>query len=256
MKNIYNKKKFNFLNIRYFYKYVIFSFFFFCLIFFTYNEFKHKERLLNLIQVFSDKFDYNFKVYKINNLERVDKVKISEIMNRYLNQSIFLLPLNIISENLHNMKWVKDISLKTNLKNKISIDVTEYKPIGLYAFNNQFFYFSAEGKIIDQLNKKINENFIVFYGNQSLKKADNFLNTIMKIKQTDLIKIKEAYFINDRRWNIRLDNNLLVYLSEKNIETSVMNYIKLMNILKKTEITSIKSIDLRNNQKAIISLKN
>ena len=256
MKNIYNKKKFNFLNIRYFYKYVIFSFFFFCLIFFTYNQLKHKERLLNLIQVFSDKFDYNFKVYKINNLERVDKVKISEIMSRYLNQSIFLLPLNIISENLHNMKWVKDIGLKTNLKNNISIDVTEYKPIGLYAFNNQFFYFSAEGKIIDRLNKKINENFIVFYGNQSLKKADNFLNTIMKIKQTDLIKIKEAYFINDRRWNIRLDNNLLVYLSEKNIETSVMNYIKLVNILKKTEITSIKSIDLRNNQKAIISLKN
>lgn len=255
MSQFYNKKKLNFLYFRFVLKYFILIFFFFCLVFFIYNELKNKERIHNLIQIFSNKFDYNFKVYKINTLERVDKVKISEIMNQYIGESIFLIPLNIISENLHNLKWIKNINLTTNLKNHIYIEIVEYKSIGLYAFNDRLFYFSNKGKIIDQLNKKNNESFIVFYGNQSLKKADNFLNKIDKINQTDIFKIKEAHFINNRRWNVKLDNDLLLYLSEKNIETSIINYIKLLDSLKESEINSIRSIDLRNDKKAIISFK-
>ena len=256
MTNIYNKKKFNFLNFRIFLKYFISIFFFLFFLFFIYNELKNKERTHNFIQIFSDKFDYNFNAYNINTLKRVDLIKISEIVNQYLDQSIFLVPLNIISYNIHNIKWVKNINLTTNLKNHISIEILEYQPIGLYVFNDQFFYFSNEGKIIDKFTKKNYEKFIVFYGNQSLKKADNFLHIINKIKQNELLKIKKAYYINYRRWNVKLDNGLLLYLPEKNIETSLVNYIKLLNKLKESEIVSIKSIDLRNEKKAIINLKN
>ena len=255
MHQLYNKKKSNFINFRFFLKYFILFFFFFCLVFFIYYELKNKERTHNLIQIFSNKFDYNFKVYKTNTLERVNKVKISEIMNQYIGESIFLVPLNIISENLHNLNWIKNINLTTNLKNQIYVEIVEYKSIGIYAFNDRLFYFSNKGKIIDQLNKKNNESFIVFYGNQSLKKADNFLNKIDKIDQTDILKIKEAHFINNRRWNVKLDNDLLLYLSEKDIETSIINYIQLLDSLKELEINSIRSIDLRNDKKAIISFK-
>ena len=251
----YNKKKLNFFNVRIFLKYFIIIFFFFCLLFFIYNELKNKESTRYLIQVFSDKFDYNYKDYKINILKRTDLVKVSEIMKRYLDQSIFLIPLDVISEDLHHMNWVKSVDLTTNLKNQLSIEIIEHKPIGLYLFNKQLFYFSKEGKIIDQFNKKINDIFIVFHGNKSLKKADNFLNIKQNNKQIDLLKIKEAYYINGRRWNVKLDNDLILFLSEKNIENSFLNYIKLLNKLKKSEIISIKSIDLRNDNKAIVSLK-
>jgi cell division protein FtsQ len=256
MTNIYNKKNFNFLIFRVFLKYFILIISFLFLLFFIHNELKNKERIHKFIQIFSDKFNYNFNVYKVNTLKRVDIAIISEIMDQYLDQSIYLIPLNIISENIKNNKWVKNIDLTTNLKNEISVNILEYQPVGIYMFNDKFFYFSNQGKIIDQLSKKNHEKFIIFYGNQSLKKADNFLNLISKIKQNHLFKIKEAYYLNDRRWNVKLDNGLLLYLSEKNIETSLINYIKILNKLKKSEIASIKSIDLRNQKKAIISLKN
>ncbi len=48
---------------------------------------------------------------------------------------------------------------------------------------------------------------------------------------------------------------MIVFLSEKNIETSLINYINLIKELKENEIFSIKSIDLRNNKKAIINFK-
>ena len=255
MKNAYNKKKINLHSIKYFLKYLILILIFMSLFFFIYNELKNKTTGKNLIQLFSNKFDYNYKSYQINTLKRVDVVKISEIMYSYLDQSIFLIPLNLISENLHSMKWVKDVDLSTNLKNHISIEVVEYKPIGLYFFNEQLFYFSEDGKIIDKLNKKINENFIIFYGNQSLKKANNFINIIKKIKQIDLLQIKEAYYINNRRWDVKLRKDLLLHLPEKNIENSFINYFKLLHKFKDFEIAAIKSIDLRNKKKAIIRLK-
>ena len=135
----------------------------------------------------------------------------------------------------------------------IKLDIVEYKPIGLYFFNNQLFYFSKEGKIIDKYIENKNEKFIKFYGNQSLKKASDFLNNLNNFNELPIIK--EAYFIKQRRWDIKLDNEILINLSEKNIAESIKNYIKLIKKFNDSEIISIKSIDLRNNEKAIINFR-
>ena len=52
-----------------------------------------------------------------------------------------------------------------------------------------------------------------------------------------------------------MQNNILLMLSEKNIEESILNYIKLIKKFNNSEIASIKSIDLRNSEKVIISFK-
>ena len=67
--------------------------------------------------------------------------------------------------------------------------------------------------------------------------------------------IKEAYYINERRWNIKLHNNILLNLSEINIEESLKNYTKLIKKFNSSDFVKIKSIDLRNSKKAIISFK-
>ena len=67
--------------------------------------------------------------------------------------------------------------------------------------------------------------------------------------------IKEAYYINERRWDVRLRNNIVLNLSEINIEDSLKNYIKLIKKFKNSDIITIKSIDLRDSEKAIMSFK-
>ena len=67
--------------------------------------------------------------------------------------------------------------------------------------------------------------------------------------------IKEGYYINERRWDVRLHNNILLNLSEINIEDSLKNYMKLIKKFNNSDIIKIKSIDLRDREKAIISFK-
>ena len=81
------------------------------------------------------------------------------------------------------------------------------------------------------------------------------LEIINNLNHLDLTSIEEAYYINERRWNLKFTNQIIVYLSEKNIETSLINYIKLIKELKESEILSIKTIDLRNNRKALINFE-
>jgi len=255
MNSNFNKKKINFFPSPKVIKYLIIFVFFSLIFIFIYNELKNKERFNNIIQNISEKFNYQFSNYEINILNRVDKIEVLKIINEYLDQSIFLIPLNDISNSLHDLNWVKGVNLSTNLKNKINIEIFEYIPIGLFFYNNQLFYFSREGKIIEKHTEKINENFIIFYGIQVLKKANDFLISLGKLEDKDILSIKEAYYINERRWDIRLHNNILINLSEKNIEQSINNYIKLIEKFNDSEISSIKNIDLRNNEKAIISFK-
>ena len=175
-------------------------------------------------------------------------------MNKYFGKSIFLIPLKNLSNEISELNWVKNVNLSNNFKSKISVEILEYEPIGLFRFNDKIYYFSKEGKIIDQFNEN-DENFIIFSGKNALNYAVNLLDIIKSLQSYQLDNIREAHFINERRWNLKISNELLILLSEKHIESSLNSFIKLMNQLDESEILLIKSIDLRNHDKAIIKFK-
>jgi len=255
MSTNFNKKKFIFIPSFKKIKYLIITLTLILFLFLIYDELYFKKRYKELLQEFSVKYNYLLESYETNTITRVERIEISKIINKYLGKSIFLIPLSNISYEINNLKWVKGVNLSTNLKNKIKVEILEYESVGLYFFNDQMFYFSKEGKIIDKYNDKLDEKFIIFSGKNAIKHAVELLKIIDDLKDLELIKIEEAYYINERRWDLKFTNQMIVFLSEKNIATSLINYIKLIKQLKESEILSIKSIDLRNNKKAIINFE-
>ena len=253
MKTNINKKKISFLTNRKFLKYTFIAIIL-CLFFvYIYYELIKKDKFFTIIQDISEKYNYQLKNIEINSLQRINKSEVNNIVNKYYNQSIFLLPLEEISNSISQLSWVKDVNLSTNFNNRLNVEIFEYEPIGLLLYNNQLFYFSKNGKIIDKFSEGINKSFIIFYGNQASREAYNFLNIINKTETLNMIK--EGYYINERRWDVRLHNNILLNLSEINIEDSLKNYMKLIKKFNNSDIIKIKSIDLRDSEKAIISFK-
>ena len=248
-----NKKKISFFTNRKFLKYISISILSCLFVVFIYHELIKRDKLYNFIHDISEKYNYQLKYVKINSLQRINKSEVNKIINQYYSQSIFLLPLEEISNSINQLSWAKDVNLSTNFIDNLNVEIFEYKPIGLLFYNNQLFYFSKDGKIIDKFREEINESLIIFYGNQASKEAYNLLNIINKTETFNMIK--EAYYINERRWNVKLHNNILLNLSEINIEESLKNYIKLIKKLNNSDIITIKNIDLRDSEKAIMSFK-
>lgn len=255
MKTRFNKKKVSFLPgfqlIKYFFLLILLL----VIIFIIYNDLKKDKKFYFLIQKISEKYDYQFTNIEINTLKRVDKKDILKILKEYDQISIFLISLKKISNSLNDLTWVKNANLSTNFKNVIKVEILEYQPIGLYFYNNELFYFNDEGKIIDKKKQNLSEEFIIFSGKGVLKKAINLIKILENINDNNLLNVHEAIFVNERRWNIKLKNNIVIYLSEKNIEESINNYLKLIRNINNLELNMLKKIDLRNNQKAIISFK-
>ena len=248
-----NKKKISLFTNQKFIKYVFISILSILIIFYIYYELVKRDKFYSIIQDISKKYNYKLINVDINSLQRINKLEINNIINQYYNQSIFLLPLEEISKSINQLNWVKDVNLSTNFINKLNVEIFEYKPIGLLFYNNQLFYFSKDGKIIDKLRKDINENLIIFYGDKASKVAYNLINIINKTEKVNMIK--EGYYINERRWDVKLDNNILLNLSEINIKESLKNYNKLIKKFNNSDIIKIKSIDLRDSEKAIISFR-
>ena len=242
------------LSIRSFTYFCIFLF----LIIFSLLIYFYKNNLIetskNIIQRFSENFQYQFTKFDISGLEKIELRFVEDKIQKYIQSSIFLLPLDKINNSIKENNWVKEINLNTNFKDTLFIQIEEYIPIGIYYFNNNYFFFDENGKIIDQtyITDLSNKSLIIFKGNNSNLKANSIINIL---KNNDFIKkykIENLEFVNKRRWDINLFSDVKLMLSEEDPNESIQNFIKIQNNLSETDINNIKTYDLRNLKKTIL----
>ena len=143
-----NKKKISLFTNQNFLKYIFISVLSCLFLVYIYYELIKRDKLYNVIQNISEKYNYQLKNVEINSLQRINKFEVNNIINQYYSQSIFLLPLEEISNSINQLIWTKDVNLSTNFIDKLNVEIFEYEPIGLLFYNNQFFYFSDRKSVV------------------------------------------------------------------------------------------------------------
>ena len=208
----------------------------------------------NSLEQFSKKYNYQLKDIEITGLQKIKKNNIIDFVKDFLDTSIFLLPLELISKKITENVWVKNVKLNIDYKNTLFIEILEYAPIGIYEYNNKYFYFNKSGKIITQANYKNieDEDLMIFSGKFSNLNALLLINIIDQIDKKFKNKITKLEYINNRRWDIILNNEIKLKLSEEFPNKSIENYIKVEKNLSETDMFNIKIIDLRNLSKTIL----
>ena len=238
------------------------SFTYFCiflfLIIFSFLLYFYKNNLIetskNIIQSFSENFQYQFTKFDISGLEKIELKFVEDKLQNYLGSWIFLLPLDQINDSIKENNWVKEIYLNTNYKDTLFIRIEEYKPIGIYFFNEKYFVFDENGKIIDQIyiTDFTYQSLLIFMGNSSNLKANSLINILKNNDFEKKYQIESLEFINKRRWDINLYRDVKLMLSEEDPNKSIQNFIMIQNKLSETDINNIKTYDLRNLKKTIL----
>ena len=257
MNKKYNRKKLFSIEKKFFYT-LFFYFSIIVIILYTYKNFlKIENFLISTIENLSYNFNYTLQFYDIEGLNNIKEEDITKIIKPYINTSIFLLPLQNISNSIFENNWVKNLKLKIDYKNKIFIEIAEFIPIGIYFFNKNKYYFNSKGKIIDYVNSKNynNKKLITFIGESSTINAYSLLEILHKFKKDFHKEIMLATFIENRRWNLLFEGSLLLKLPETDMKQSIENYIKLTNNLSYNNLIDVRMIDLRDLQKAVIEYK-
>ena len=126
--------------------------------------------------------------------------------------------------------------------------------MGIYYNGNKKTLFSKNLKTLEILTDDSNfQKLIKFYGEDSIGQS---LKLIQNLDINILNLIESAIYIEKRRWNLQLKNDILLKLSESNINNSLKNFMKINDKLSEDDLKNIEIIDLRIMNKAIIRYKN
>ena len=251
MKNRFiNKRKKSFFKINIFFLLIFVIFFIY--LYFNFNKFNNITS--ELIQEYSNKYNYNLKKIEVTGLINLNKDEILIFFNKFQNNSIFLVPVKEISNEIKKNKWIKEVNIRNDYKNTLKVNIKEEIPMGIFESNNQRILFSNNLVVLEILDNNHDfKNLIIFYGENSI---NNSKNLILKIDKDIMRSIKTATFIENRRWNIKLKNMIVLKLPEVNIKKAIENYKKIYSNLSNKDLKDIEIIDLRIPNQAIIKYRN
>ena len=125
------------------------------------------------------------------------------------------------------------------------LDIIENDPYAILRDKGKYYLVDIDGTIITEKNKDDElENFIIISGDESPLALKGLVKEL-NIHFSELIsQLNKLDFIERRRWNITLKNNLLIKLPDSKIDIALEN-LKNLFVNEKVLQSNIIEIDLR-----------
>ncbi len=176
-----------------------------------------------------------------------EKSNINIIKKEIYNHTSDLLSLDLkeIKEIIEQEQWIKRVNLKKVYPSTLVLDIIENDPYAILRDEGKYYLVDIDGTIITEKNKDDElENFIIISGDESPLALKGLVKEL-NIHFSELIsQLNKLDFIERRRWNITLKNNLLIKLPDSKIDKALEN---LKNLFVNEEVlqSNIIEIDLR-----------
>lgn len=167
-------------------------------------------------------------------------------------QPILAYNLEAIKSNLEKIDWIKSATVQRRLPNLLYIQMIERKPIALWHHQQSFFLVDQEGVVIASPGVNQFQHLPVVVGADAPVHAPKILALLEKFPEIRK-KLSSLVRIRQRRWDLSLENSILVKLPEDAVEDALARLSLLIeqNKISKGE-TSI--VDLRVPKQVILRL--
>lgn len=214
----------------------------------TYNA---AIRHLNFTKMKFDKINiFGIKrVKKENILSIVNDVNVSSDKSRY-EFSIQDLVVRIRDSEL----WVDQVTASRVMPNILNITIVEYEPFAIWQHSGKKFVIDKNGHPIEINQDNADyQDFIIISGDGANINAISLFNIFASNPQIAK-NIYSATWVGNRRWDVRLNNGILIKLPESNISDA---WDSLVKIYKMSNLTiGLKAIDLRISDKIYLEYEN
>ena len=184
---------------------------------------------------------------KTDNLEI--KKKIYSKIKYLRDENILKIEKLIISSKLKELNYLENIIIKKNYPSTLLITATETDLIAITYIEKKKYFIGKNKEFIHSKKIKTKKDLPIIFGKFDIS---NFLHLQDLIKKHNLNykKINKYYFHKNKRWDLYLENNILIMLPNKNIRDALKLYSKFNE---KNEIKSDAIIDLRIENRLILN---
>jgi cell division protein FtsQ len=169
--------------------------------------------------------------------------KINEVLANLNEASLTHLPMEDIKKNIELLGWVKTADITKKFPNKLIVNITERAPKAIWQDKTELWLVDDLGNLISDKIEKEYIKLPVLVSKNPLETVPALFEIINKhdIFGTNVVS---AVRVGDRRWDIYLQNKIVIKLPEKDVDVAVERLKKLQkrkNILER----NIKYVDLR-----------
>ncbi len=184
--------------------------------------------------------------FKIENIEIENtKKEINDIIlsntDFILDKNIFFINKNFLFEKMNKLNFIESISIKKKYPSTIKIKTRETDLIAITYIEKKKYFVGMNGNFILAKNFLNHQKLPTIFGKFN---TDDyiFLQQELLNQKIDLKQIIRYYFHKNKRWDLYLENNILIQLPNKNIDIAIGLYkqFKLNN-----KINPNATIDLR-----------
>ena len=177
---------------------------------------------------------------KINTtgLSERKNLEISNNLNNFLYESIFVISKNEIKKILEKNNIIQEFSIKKIYPSTLNIEIKPTKFIARVSNNGQYLV-GANGKLIEDRNNS--ELLPYIFGEFN---SQHFLSFKQNIEKSifSFSNLKTLYFFPSGRWDILTDNDILIMLPQEHLVASLNLSKKLID---NDNFKDNKFIDLR-----------
>ena len=146
---------------------------------------------------------------KTNKTDLLAALQISE------GDSILTINIHKIRERINKLPWIKTVRVERHFPNKISLSLLERVPLARWQKNRQLSLIDMQGDIIPRVDLARFLHLPIIIGENAPKLARQILKILSKEPHL-FRRVRSVTLVSDRRWDVRLDNQIDVHLPEKN----------------------------------------
>ena len=210
--------------------------------------------LIIFLSTLNNKFFSKIKLKTIDKItikgleEKEKRELLSNLKLLNLNNIFFLSKFEIIKK-LEANKLIENYTVFKKYPSSLEIRINKTKFLANVIKDEKFFVLGSNGKLIETFDK--DNNLPNIFGNYN---KDSFFSLLKSLEKSnfELFKIKNLYFYKSGRWDIETNDNMIIKLPKKNLETSLNLTLNLMN---NNKFKKIKILDLRQEKQVIINGK-
>ena len=178
---------------------------------------------------------------EITGTNKIDQNQVLKELDFLYGKNIFMFNRIEIDNILNRNNLIKEFKITKNYPNKIKIELKEPIFVALIVKKQKKFFLTDNQKLV-LFNEKFNEKLLpTIYGVNGEKFFKDFYNKL-KNNNFNLEMIKNYYFFQINRWDLILNNGLLIKFPTKELDEAIILAKKL---IKDSNFKNIEIIDLR-----------
>ena len=183
----------------------------------------------------------------VTGLEEKNNIDLANKLNFFKFDNLIFLDKSQITEIIDSNLLVEKFFVFKKYPSTLQVEIKKTEFLAQTKKENKNFFLGSNGKLIRTFNLRSDIPFIFgeFKNNDFFKLKKAVDETNFRYDQ-----IKKLFFYKSGRWDIEMNNGLLIKLPRKEIKESLKLLIIFMNQNKKNEI---KEVDLRQNKQIIIN---